>query len=252
MAAALHRDGRRRRSAGYRCASREADRTTAEIGYSVVRAYRGRGIATEAVAALIDEGFTRARLREIRAYCLPENVSSRAVLQRNGFEDDGTLPRGATVQGRPVDVIAHTLEREQWAKASARVWRPLDRNARLVEAGVAPRQHAARYASTVRARRRRRCARAPRQRHPLGRDDVIAARVMPSGARVVDRRNGHIRHDRNVAFKKCCVAVVALADVGKLARLHARMPVSSRNSRTTVSTSSSPGCCRPPGRFHSG
>ena len=92
----------------------ESNRATAEIGYSVVGAYRGKGIATEAVAALIGEGFSRARLREIRAYCLPENLSSRAVLRRNGFEDRGTLTRGATVGGKPVDVIVHSLERERW------------------------------------------------------------------------------------------------------------------------------------------
>jgi [ribosomal protein S5]-alanine N-acetyltransferase len=92
----------------------DANRSSAEIGYSVVRDYRGQGIATEAVAALVEEGFTRARLREIRAYCLPLNVSSRAVLRHNGFEDTGTLTRGATVQGKPVDVIVHSLARERW------------------------------------------------------------------------------------------------------------------------------------------
>jgi len=95
----------------------DTNRSSAEIGYSVVRAYRGQGIATEAVAALVEEGFTRARLREIRAYCLPENVSSRAVLRHNGFEDAGTLARGATVQGKPVDVILHSLDRARWRAA---------------------------------------------------------------------------------------------------------------------------------------
>lgn len=88
--------------------------TTAEIGYSIVRRHRNRGIATEAAAALIDEGFTSARLSCVRAYCVPENVSSRAVLRRSGFEDDGILPHGATIGGQPVDVIAHTLERRRW------------------------------------------------------------------------------------------------------------------------------------------
>ncbi|MBV8374304.1 MAG: GNAT family N-acetyltransferase [Candidatus Eremiobacteraeota bacterium] len=100
---------------------RISDRThsTAEIGYSVVRAYRGRGIATEAVAALVAEGFRSARLRRIRAYCVPDNLSSRAVLRRNGFEDDGMLRHGATVQGQPVDVLAHTLERDRWQTLTA-------------------------------------------------------------------------------------------------------------------------------------
>jgi [ribosomal protein S5]-alanine N-acetyltransferase len=93
----------------------ESSRATAEIGYSVIRAHRGRGIASEAVAALVEEAFLRARLSALRAYCLPENLSSRAVLRHNGFEDEGRLPRGATVQGKPVDVIVHTLERDHWA-----------------------------------------------------------------------------------------------------------------------------------------
>jgi RimJ/RimL family protein N-acetyltransferase len=95
----------------------DSDRSSAEIGYSVVRAYRDRGIASEAVAALVDEGFKSGRLQRIRAFCLPENHSSRAVLKRNGFETEVTLPRGATVQGKPVDVMAYTLEREDWVAA---------------------------------------------------------------------------------------------------------------------------------------
>ena len=105
------------RSGGFRCGSRTRAARLAEIGYSVVRAHRCRGIATEAVAALVEEGFRRARLRAIRAYCLPENLSSRAVLRHNGFDDEGTLPRGATVQGKPVDVIVHSLDRRRWAAA---------------------------------------------------------------------------------------------------------------------------------------
>jgi RimJ/RimL family protein N-acetyltransferase len=98
----------------------ERTRSTAEIGYSVVRDHRGRGIATEAVAALIDEGFHAVGLQRIRAYCVPDNLSSRAVLQNNRFEDDGVLPHGATLAGQPVDVIAYTLERVRWEAAATR------------------------------------------------------------------------------------------------------------------------------------
>ncbi len=87
---------------------------TAEIGYSIVREHRGRGIATEAVAALVAEGFERARLARVRAYCVPENVPSRAVLERNGFVDEGVARHGATVQGQAVDVVAYVLPRERW------------------------------------------------------------------------------------------------------------------------------------------
>jgi ribosomal-protein-alanine N-acetyltransferase len=92
----------------------ERTRSTAEIGYSIVRDYRGQGLASEAVAALIEEGFRNAGLHRIRAYCVPGNLSSRGVLRNNGFEDDGVLPHGATLAGQPVDVIAYTLERARW------------------------------------------------------------------------------------------------------------------------------------------
>jgi ribosomal-protein-alanine N-acetyltransferase len=92
----------------------ERTRSTGEIGYSIVRGYRGRGLATESVAALIDEGFQNAGLQRVRAYCVPDNLSSRRVLHNNAFEDDGVLPHGATLAGQPVDVIAFTLERVRW------------------------------------------------------------------------------------------------------------------------------------------
>ena len=87
---------------------------TAEIGYSVVREHRGHGVATEAVTGLIAEGFERAGLRRVRAYCVPENAPSRAVLERNGFLEDGVSRHGATVQGQAVDVVAYVLPRERW------------------------------------------------------------------------------------------------------------------------------------------
>ncbi len=86
----------------------------AEIGYSVVREFRARRIATEAVSALIDEGFTSAGLSLVRAYCVPENEDSRRVLERLGFMRESVLPRGASVSGRPVDVLSYVLAQERW------------------------------------------------------------------------------------------------------------------------------------------
>lgn len=88
--------------------------SSAEIGYSVLERYRGRGIATEAVCALLAETFSCLHVRRVRAYCVPANHASRAVLDRAGFVEDGILARGATVQGRPVDVIGYLMERERW------------------------------------------------------------------------------------------------------------------------------------------
>jgi len=92
----------------------ERDLTTGEIGYSIVRDFRGRGIATQAVRALLDEAFTEGGLTRINAYCLPENMPSRRLLERLTFLPEGTLPRGATVNGQIVDVLMHKMDRDRW------------------------------------------------------------------------------------------------------------------------------------------
>jgi ribosomal-protein-serine acetyltransferase len=95
----------------------ESDLHNAEIGYSILREFRGKGIATEAVLALVAEGFTTAELRSMRAYCVPENAASRRVLERSGFVFDKVLPRGACVNGETVDILAHVLTRENWIQS---------------------------------------------------------------------------------------------------------------------------------------
>lgn len=98
---------------------RMSDRDTigAEVGYSMIASARGRGYATEAARALMAEGFASAGLKRIRAYCLPENQASRKVLTRLGFAPDGLLPHGATVRGKPVDILAFVCERQAVAAA---------------------------------------------------------------------------------------------------------------------------------------
>jgi RimJ/RimL family protein N-acetyltransferase len=98
-----------------RIAERDAGR--GEIGYSVIREYRSRGIASEAVRALLGEAFDSARLASVNAYCVPDNEPSRRLLERIGFRCEGTLPHGATVSGHPVDVLMHSIEREQWRQS---------------------------------------------------------------------------------------------------------------------------------------
>jgi [ribosomal protein S5]-alanine N-acetyltransferase len=87
----------------------EGTHENGELGYSLLEAYRGQGYATEAVQALIDAAFSHANLRQLRAYCLPENERSRALLSRLGFHENGRLRHGASLRGRAVDVLCYTL-----------------------------------------------------------------------------------------------------------------------------------------------
>lgn len=90
----------------------ERSTSTGEVGYSIVREYRGRGYATEALRGIVEEAFTRLNMRKVRAYCVPANLASRSVLANAGFEEDGMLPHGATVRGTLVDVLGFVLRRD--------------------------------------------------------------------------------------------------------------------------------------------
>lgn len=78
----------------------------AEIGYSLARAWWGKGIASEAVRAVIDFGFVRMGLHRIEAGTIADNVESVRMLERIGFKREGTRRErsledvGPTTMGR--------------------------------------------------------------------------------------------------------------------------------------------------------
>lgn len=61
----------------------------AEIGYMIHHPYWNRGIASEAVRAVMQYGFDSLRLHTIEAVINPSNEASRKVLLRNGFIKEG-------------------------------------------------------------------------------------------------------------------------------------------------------------------
>ena len=56
-----------------------------EIGYSVVPAYQGRGLAAEAISALVARAFHDPRVHRVIAETMPDNIPSLRVLEKNGF-----------------------------------------------------------------------------------------------------------------------------------------------------------------------
>ena len=80
-----------------------------EIGFWIVPAARGRGIATEATRlvarwALRDLGFDRLELLH-----LVGNEASRRVAEKAGFHHEGTLRDYAVVRGEVCDVVMYSL-----------------------------------------------------------------------------------------------------------------------------------------------
>jgi [ribosomal protein S5]-alanine N-acetyltransferase len=56
-----------------------------EVGYSMMPGWQGSGLATEAVAALVDWAFSHVDVRLVTAQTLPALGASIRVLEKNGF-----------------------------------------------------------------------------------------------------------------------------------------------------------------------
>ena len=57
-----------------------------EIGYHIARRYTGRGYATEAVRAFLPKMAEKLGICEVYGVCLCDNLGSRRVLEKCGFE----------------------------------------------------------------------------------------------------------------------------------------------------------------------
>lgn len=63
----------------------DADANQAELGYWLGEQYWGKGIATEAVNAIVDYGFQTLSLKRIHASVFEQNKASMRVLEKCGF-----------------------------------------------------------------------------------------------------------------------------------------------------------------------
>jgi ribosomal-protein-alanine N-acetyltransferase len=70
-----------------------------EIGYELHPDFWGKGLMTEAVAAVVACGHQFFRLNRIEAWTLPGNAASDHVLQKSGFRYEGTLRQKAWFKG---------------------------------------------------------------------------------------------------------------------------------------------------------
>jgi ribosomal-protein-alanine N-acetyltransferase len=71
-----------------------------ELGYDLARHWWGRGLASEAAAAVVAYGFAVMRLHRIEAGALVGNDASVRVLAKLGFREEATLRDYLRLGGR--------------------------------------------------------------------------------------------------------------------------------------------------------
>lgn len=89
-----------------------------EVGWRLAREAWGHGYATEAARASLDYGFSHAELDQIVALTTPQNLRSRAVMERLGMtrDPDGDFEHPNIAPGHP-------LRRHVLYRISARQWK---------------------------------------------------------------------------------------------------------------------------------
>ncbi len=87
----------------------DIERVSAEIGYWIAEAFWGRGIATEAVAALTEYAIAAHGLTRVFAVPFATNVASCRVLEKAGYVLEGRLRRSAIKDGRVVDQLQYAF-----------------------------------------------------------------------------------------------------------------------------------------------
>jgi RimJ/RimL family protein N-acetyltransferase len=80
-----------------------------EIGYALVPAYRGQGLATEAARAIVDWAFYHPEVNTVTAETLPSDKASMCVLQRLGlsFKEQGFDPAEGEVYRWEINRFVH-------------------------------------------------------------------------------------------------------------------------------------------------
>jgi ribosomal-protein-serine acetyltransferase len=84
------------------------------IGYWLGEAYQGKGLMTRACAALIDYAFGPLRLHRVEIRAATENLRSRAIPERLGFQLEGIARDADWLYDHYVDLAVYGLLASEW------------------------------------------------------------------------------------------------------------------------------------------
>ena len=87
---------------------------TAELGYYIAEEYWGKGIMTEAVKQICAYVFAKSDIIRIYAEPFAYNIASCRVLEKVGYQYEGTLRSNAVKNGKVIDMKMYSLIKEEY------------------------------------------------------------------------------------------------------------------------------------------
>jgi ribosomal-protein-serine acetyltransferase len=79
------------------------------VGYWLAEEHQGRGLMTRAVKSLVDHAFDELELHRVEIQAAKDNLRSRAIPERLGFQEEGTLREAERAGGRYLDLVVYGL-----------------------------------------------------------------------------------------------------------------------------------------------
>ena len=89
-----------------------AYRRDADMGYVLLDECKGRGVMTEAVGRICKQAFETLDILRISARIYAPNIASRRVLEKNGFQLEGTMHQAVCKSDKVYDMLLFGRLRE--------------------------------------------------------------------------------------------------------------------------------------------
>jgi ribosomal-protein-serine acetyltransferase len=80
------------------------------IGYWLAADYNGKGIMTQSVKDLLLIGQQYYSLKQQEIHCAVDNIKSRAIAERLGFQQEGVIHNAERLYGRYVNHLVYALK----------------------------------------------------------------------------------------------------------------------------------------------
>lgn len=85
----------------------------AEVGFELSKDYWGKGIANEALEAVILHGYNHFQLERIEALIEPANLPSQKLVEKQGFKREGLLRHYEFTCGKFDDLYMYSIIKEE-------------------------------------------------------------------------------------------------------------------------------------------
>lgn len=83
----------------------------AEVGYTLLPGFQGKGILTEALNEVIRFAFDQTGLHSLEAQLSPQNIASKRVLEKCGFVQEAHFRENFFWEGKFEDTLVYSLVR---------------------------------------------------------------------------------------------------------------------------------------------